>query len=203
MHSRISTLLLAAMACLTQQSAKAEGDGRCPIETAINQLPQIQYRVGSEVTVCRKEAAELSEKKGTPIRFVVKQGFESETAAIESLAEATELFVTQFATPQTCAVSGKITVGGASTQCSKSAAETARLINEAINAVKVSYQVGETKCDCPEESKKLAAALDQPVIYVVNGQKTTCPHRQRLNTARAKYRAAVEAVAKAESATVR
>ena len=59
MHSRISTLLLAAMACLTQQSAKAEGDGRCPIETAINQLPQIQYRVGSEVTVCRKEAAEL------------------------------------------------------------------------------------------------------------------------------------------------
>ncbi len=197
MQLRIRTLLLAGLMCAAPQFAKAEcGEGSCSIQSAFKTLPRLEYQVGATTTACAKSAAKLSQKEGLPIKFVIKQAFENEAAATLALAEKTEALVKQFATSTECKISGRISVGGKSLSCSEKASVRAKLIGEAIDAVKVSYKVGDKVSNCPIESKKLAAESKVSVVFVVDGKETACPIRHRLNAARAKYRAAVEAVAK-------
>jgi hypothetical protein len=69
--------------------------------------------------------------------------------------------------------------------------------------VAMKYVVGEKSCECPVEAKEIAAQSGEKTIYVVNGEKTECEMTARLNLARAKYKAAVEALAKSEPTTAK
>jgi len=70
-----------------------------------------------------------------------------------------------------------------------------------MDAVKVSFVVGDKTCHCPNEAKTLAKASGAKRLFVVGDEKTSCElTSRRLNLARAKYRAAVQALAKQVSA---
>ena len=181
--------------CKAKECASAcKGEG-CPINAAMKLLPKMTYQVGKESVCCPAAAAKLAEKNDTRVQFVVaKSVFDDESKAKFALVEETEKFVTAFAAPKTCKVSGKTTVAGKEVCCPASAAQTAKLVKAAMDKVNVTYSIGDKKCSCPNEAKAIAAKTKAKTFFVVAGEKTTCSLTSRLNLARAKYKAAVEAV---------
>lgn len=198
MRLRTMSLMLIGMICLTSLQAQADCEsGECPVEAALKQLPQMQYLVGKETTTCSKSAATLSNETGEPIKYVVaKKTFANKPDATRALAVETENLVKRFVTPTQCTASGQTLVGSAKFECSQKASATVKRIQDAIETVTVAYHVGEQVCDCPVKAKQLAAETQADIVFVVDGHKTTCPIDSRLTTARAQYRAAVEALAK-------
>ena len=181
-------------------AAKCESCQGCPIAKAMEQLPKISFAVGSEQTCCSKSAEAIAKKLNKPIRFVVaKKTFDTQNDAHLALVEETEAFVKAFAEPKVCQVSGTTTVAGKKVCCESSASETAKLVKTAMDKVAMTYLVGEKKCDCPVEAEKVAKAKGKAAVFLVGGEKTSCKVTARLNLARAKYRAAVEALVKSES----
>lgn len=183
--------------------ASNPADGKCqgcPVEAGMQGLPRLAFVVGGETTSCDKHAAELAEKSDSAIRFAVQQSFDSQEQAMLALVTSTETLLEQFATPSTCEKSGTTTIAGKKLHCSKTAAKIAVDVREAMDAVKVSYVVGDKTCHCPNEAQALAEASGAKRLFVVGGEKTPCEITSRLNLARAKYRAAVEALAKQASA---
>jgi len=180
-----------------ESSAKCQG---CPVEAGMNGLPRLAFVVGSETTGCDKHAADLAEKTDSKIQFAVQQSFAGKEQAMLALVSSTETLLEQFATPSKCAVSGTTTIAGKQLHCSETAAKIARDVREAVDAVKVSFVVGDKKCHCPNEAKALAEASGAKRLFVVGDVETSCELTSRLNLARAKYRAAVEALAKQAAA---
>lgn len=171
----------------------------CPITAAMGKLPQMAFLVGEEQCHCPKKAASLAEKSNTPIRFaVLDETFDSEADAKLALIEATEEFVANFGEPHVCSVSGSTTIAGETTQCSKTAAKMASLVKDAMKQVHLSYKVGDEVCHCPNKAASLASQSGEKKLFVVGEECTGCEMTARLNLARAKYRAAVEALLEAQ-----
>jgi len=178
----------------------ALGDTKCPIVLALEQLPKISFAVGNQKTCCPKEAGELAKKSGGKIEYLVAdKAFAKESDAKLALVEATEEYVSAFAKPKKCSVSGTITVAGKKLGCEIKAAQTAEIVQTAMAKVKFTYLVGDKKCGCPIEAKAVAKSTGKDTLYVVGDEKTGCSVTARLNLARAKYKAAVEALVQADA----
>ncbi len=190
-----------AMALLTSTMPLHAGEG-CPIETAMGKLPQMSYKVGGEELCCAKAAATLAKENEAAVTYLVaKKEFSEKQKATMALVEATEKFVEEFATPCKCEVSGTISVAGTKVCCDVMAAETAKLAKEAMKEVHMTFMVGEKACECPAEAESLAKSSGKSKLFVVGDEKTACNVTARLNLARAKYKAAIVALAKAEAAS--
>ena len=131
---------------------------------------------------------------------VAGKKFPKESEAKLALVAATEKYVTAFAEPNKCPKSGTITVGGQKACCPNTAAATSEVLKAAMAKVKMSYVVGDQECGCPNKAKQLAKDSGKAAEFVVAGQKTCCNVTARLNLARAKYVAAVQALAQADAA---
>ena len=193
-----------AAKCAEECGGKCDGDcsscgDGCPIAKAMEALPKMTYSVGTESTCCEHSAKALAEANGTHMHFVVgEKEFDSKDKAMLALADATEKFVDGFATPHTCSVSGKTSVCGTSMSCSKSAAAMADVAKKAMKTVAMSYKVGDTECQCPNQAAALAKDSGAKKEFVVGKATTCCAVDARIKLARAKYRAAVAALAQAE-----
>lgn len=175
----------------------------CPVTAAMAKLPKMTYRVGTENTCCAESAAKLAETNSAPIHYVVGENvFEDKTEAYTSLVEQTETMVSAFVTPTTCSESGCHTVAGKTCKCATQAGKNAELVKTAIKDIKMSYVVGEKTCNCPHEAGSLAKDSGEKMEYMVGEEKTCCNMTARLALAKAKYKAAVEALAAAEKQVV-
>lgn len=197
----MSRILASVMAVAFLASTSFAGDV-CPIEQAMGKLPKITYKVGEASTCCAQSAQKLAKENQAEIKFVVaKKEFDDESKATLALAEATEEFVKGFAAPSTCKVSGKVTVAGKEHCCEAMAGQSAKLVEAAMKKVEMTYLVGDKTCSCPVEADTLAKKSGTEKVYLVAGEKTCCSVTARLNLARAKYKAAVEALVKTDDAT--
>lgn len=211
MNLKFSLVAMLAVACCVsltsaQDAAKEKGaeqcTGGCPVAAAMENLPKMTFKVGEEATCCNVAAEALAKKSDAPIQFVVgKTTFDNKEAAFTSLVEETESFVKEFMTPCKCEVSGQTSIAGKSCGCPVEAGKRAELVSTAAAKVTMSYAVGEKTCNCPVEAANLAKTSGAKKEFVVAGEKTCCEMTARLNLARAKYKAAVEALAAAEKKT--
>ncbi len=169
----------------------------CPIEAAMAKLPKMTYTVGDKTICCSKTAAKLAEESGAKVRYAVgKKTFDDKQKAFVTLVKTTEEFVDGFAAPHKCSVTGSTTVAGTKCHCPVEAEKRAKVVRAAMAKVRMTYLVGEKSCNCPVEAKKLAKDSGSATLYVVNSEKTGCDYTARLNLARAKYKAAVQAAEK-------
>jgi hypothetical protein len=173
----------------------------CPVTAAMAKLPKMTYKVGDEGICCSESAAALAKKHDKPIHFVVgEKTFEDKTEAYTALVETTEKFVNEFVTPKKCEKSGTTSVAGKSCGCPMQAGKNAEIVKKAVGEVKMTFVVGKEKCQCPTQAKALAKDSDAKTTYVVAGKETCCNLEARLNFAKAKYAAAVKALASTEKA---
>ena len=198
---RTLSKLFAVVALITIAApALAQEAKQCPIETAMGKLPTMTFKVGDKDACCPDAAAEMAKESGEKITFVVAgKKFEDKGKAFTSLVESTESFVNKFAEPCKCEVSGKTTIAGKTCDCPVEAGKRAEIVKTAMASVKMSYKVGDKTCNCPVEAATLASKSDAKKEFVVNNECTECEMTARLNLAHAKYKAAVQALAKAET----
>ena len=193
----IGKAVSAEKACASECASECSG---CPIEAAMAKLPKMTYLVGKEETCCSAAAADLAKKHEKPIQFVVaKKAFDNEGKAMTALAAATEKFVTNFTKTSHCEVSGKYTVAGKELCCQVMAGQRAELAKKAMKKVEMTYLVGDEECHCPNEAATLAKKSGKDKLFVIAGEKTCCNVDARLKLAQAKYKAAVQALAKADA----
>ena len=180
-------------------ATKTDDEEGCPVSAAMTKLPSLVYKVGDKEVCCSKSAAALAKKAEQPVSFIVGDDtFENEEKAYVALVKSTEKFVENFATPHKCEASGTTTIAGKKCGCSVKAGETAKLVKAAMKKVSLSYKVGEESCHCPTQAAALAKKSGEEKMFVVSGKSTSCEMTARLNLARAKYKAAVEALVAAE-----
>lgn len=185
-----------AIAFVTSQVQADEG---CPIAKAMGKLPKMAYKVGDQEVCCPSAAAKLAKDQDAAVTYLVgKESFDNQGAATVALAKVTEKFVKDFATPCKCEASGNVTVAGKELCCDVAAGATAKLVGDAMKQVEMTYLVGDKECHCPTQAETLAKESGAKTLFVVAGEKTPCSATARLNLARAKYKAAVEAITKAE-----
>ena len=177
-------------------AATATDEKCCPVTTAMKNLPAMTYKVGDKAICCGTHAAEMAKKNEKPVHFVVgEKTFETKQEAYTALVESTESYVNNFVTPKKCEKSGKTSIAGESCGCSVMAGQRAELVKKAISDIKMTYVVDGKKCQCPNEAKSIASKSDAKTTYVVAGKETCCNLEARLNFAKAKYAAAVKAIA--------
>ena len=171
--------------------------GECAVSKAMAALPKMTYSVGTTSLCCEHSAKAMAESEKTHMHFVVaKKEFDSKDKAMVALADVTEKFVKEFASAHKCSVSGKTTVCGTSMECGESAAKMAKIAQEAMSKVAMTYKVGDETCNCPNEAASLAKKSGDKTEYLIAGKATCCSVDARIKLAHAKYRAAVMAVAK-------
>ena len=174
-----------------------EGDaseGVCPVTLAMAQLPQLSYTVGEQQVCCEKMAGDLATKEAAAVHYVVaEKTFETKQAAMTALVDQTESMVDAYIKPKTCEVSGATTVAGKACSCPVETAARTKAVEEAAKLVSMKYMVDGQEAACVNCAGARAKETGKPVEYVVAGQATTCEMTARLNLARAKYKAAVEA----------
>lgn len=181
-------------ACCASKSPCASGD--CPVETAMSKLPKMSYLVGNEATCCREAADTLAKTTDQSIQYVVgDEKFDSKAAAMTVLVSKTEAIVSEFTSVSKCEQSGATTIAGRTCQCPVEAGETVKKVNSAVSLVVMNYKVGKEKCCCPNAAKTLAKKAGVAPVYVVDGVETSCEATARLALARAKYKAAFQALA--------
>ena len=180
------------------EKSETKCDGACPIAAAMGDLPKMAYKVGDESVCCADAAASLAKTTGQPISYVVgEKSYTDKKAAMTSLVETTEAFVTDFITPCKCDVSGATKIAGKACNCPVDAGKKAELVSAAVSGISMSYAVGKESCNCPNKAAELAKTSGAEKLYVVGDEKTCCEMTARLNLARAKYKAAVAALASA------
>lgn len=176
-----------------------ESCSSCPVSIAMNKLPKMTYKVGDKMVCCSESAAAMAKENSKPMHYVVAdKTFENKTEAYTALVESTEKFVNEFVTPCKCEKSGKTSIAGKSCNCPVEAGQRTELVKKAIMDVKMSYVVGEETCNCPNKAKALAAENKTETKYVVAGEETCCSLEARMKLAKAKYAAAVKALASTE-----
>ncbi len=179
-------------------AACATEGGTCTVTAGMAKLPKLSYMVGTKSLCCEESAKATAAETSAKVKYVVgTEKFESSEKAFASLVTQTEKFVSTFATPSTCSVSGLTTVAGESMTCSVAASEVASKVKKAMDSVAISYKVGDKTCNCPVEAKTLAAAKKAKTLFVVEKEETECEQTARLNLARAKCKAALLAMAPA------
>ena len=188
----------------TGESCEKSCCSECPVTAAMAKLPKMTYRVGTENICCSESAAKMAEEKKTPLHYVVgEKAFEDKTEAYTALVEQTETMVNAYVTPSKCDKSGTHTVAGKSCKCEVQAGKNAELVSAAIKDIKMTYAVGEKSCNCPNEAGSLAKTSGEKMTYVVGEEKTCCNMTARLTLAKAKYKAAVTAMASADKAAMK
>ena len=172
----------------------------CPVTTAMKALPKISFVIAGEASTCAK-SAETAKAAGKEVKYVVA-GKELCCAkmAKDAHVEAVETFVGKFASAHTCDTSGKTYVGNKGYACSQHASTVAAAAKKAMEGVKVSHIVADKEYCCPDKAGKAAKEAGAKVTYAVADEKTTCAKTSRMNVAVAKYKAAVQAIAKLETA---
>ncbi|MEL7500440.1 MAG: hypothetical protein AAFN77_22795 [Planctomycetota bacterium] len=194
----VASLVSTNYAQETSAENKEACTGACPIAKAMDALPKMTYTVGEHSACCPDSAAVLAKKHKLPVTYVVgKKKFDKKDTAFVSLVEQTESYVNKFIEPCKCEVSGKTTIAGKTCDCPVEAGKTAELVKTAAKKVQMTYVVGEKTCNCPHEAASLAKTSGKAKVFVVGDQKTSCEHTARLTLAKAKYKAAVEALAAA------
>ncbi len=173
----------------------------CPVTAAMDALPKISYVIAGEASACAK-SAETAKAAGKEVKYVVA-GKElcCETMANEAHVEAVETFVASFASTKSCEASGKTYVGTKGYDCGTHASTVAALAKKAMDGVKVTHIVAGKEYCCPEEAGKAAKEAGAKVTYAVAEEKTQCAATNRMSVAVAKYKAAIQAIAKAEAET--
>jgi hypothetical protein len=180
----------------------AECPSDCPVAVAMEKLPKMSFAVGEAKVCCGEKAQQLAEEQQAAIHYVVAdKPYECKSAAMTALVEATEQMVAAFTEPKKCEASGLVSIGGKSTACAVDAENTANLVRTAADKVEMQYFVDGQQAACPVCAATSAKEKSLPIEYVVGDQKTTCQLTARLNLARAKYLAGVQAVA-SQAATV-
>ncbi len=180
------------------------GAATCSVTAGLEKLPKLAYMVGEESICCSEMAKAKAKETGAKLVYLVgTKKFEDETTAFTGLVEETEKFVDQFSKPQECKVSGAISIGGQECSCSVMAGEIAQNIKKAMDTVAVSYKVGEKACSCPVEAKATAKSTGLKMLFVVKEEATECEQTARLNLAKAKYQAALVAMAKPSDAAAK
>lgn len=71
----------------------------------------------------------------------------------------------------------------------------------AMESVKPVYLVGDKEYCCPDKAATTAKADGGKVTFAVAGEKTFCEKTNGMNVAVAKYKAAIQAIAKLETPT--
>lgn len=171
--------------------------GACSVTAGLEKLPKLAYMVGEESICCSEMAKAKAKETGAKLVYLVgTKKFETEAAAFTGLVDETEKFVEQFAKPQECKVSGAITIAGQECSCSVMAGEIAQKVKKAMDTVAVSYKVGDKVCSCPIEAKANATSSGLKMLFVIDKDATECEQTARLNLAKAKYQAALVAMAK-------
>jgi len=151
--------------------------------------------VGNEALCCEESAKAAAVAAKTKLVYLVGiEKFDSSDKAFVSLIDQTEKFVTAFATPSTCKISGATTVAGETMTCTVRAGEVVSKVKKAMDSIAISYKVGEKSCSCPVEAKALAANKNVKTFFVVDQEETECELTARLNLARAKYKVALKAM---------
>ena len=196
--SGTGTLTLIGSNDASKASATCPTDGTsCSVTAGLEKLPKLAYMVGEESICCSELAKAKAKETGAKLVYLVgTQKFDNETAAFAGLVDQTEKFVEQFATPHECKVSGSISIAGQECDCSVMAGEIAQKVKQAMDTVAVSYKVGDKVCSCPVEAKANATSSGLKLLFVVNKEETECEQTSRLNLAKAKYQAALIAMAK-------
>lgn len=188
-----------AVASTAVASTEKEECSGCPVAAAMKNLPVMTYKVGDKATCCSDSATKMAKETEAAIHYVVgAKTFEKKQEAYTALVESTEKFVNEFVTPSKCEKSGKTSIAGTSCGCPMEAGKRTELVKKAISEVKMTYVVGEKECNCPTQAKTLAADSDAKTTYKVAGKETCCNMEARLNLAKAKYAAAVKALASAD-----
>jgi hypothetical protein len=145
----------------------------------MEKLPKMTFAVASEKVCCAEMADKLAAEHNAPVRYVVAdKEYQCKQSAMAALVEQTESFV-----------------AGTSTSCQVQAEQRATAVKSAVDRVTMCYSVGGEQTTCSNDAEAKAKEKNVPVEYVVGDQKTTCSMTARLNLARAKYQAAVSAVA--------
>jgi hypothetical protein len=176
-------------------TAVAQTEKACPVAAAMEKLPKMVFVVGGEEVCCPTSAGRMAKKSGEKIHFVVaKKTFDDKAKAQTALVKETEAFISAFAEPKKCSVSGKVTVAGKEHCCENGAAVTSKLVKAAMDKVHMTYKVGEKASSCPNEAEKLAKDSGEVKIFVVGDVESCCDVTARLHLARAKYMAAVKAL---------
>jgi hypothetical protein len=176
-------------------SGACASEATCPVTEGMAKLPKIAYMVGEETLCCEEMAKEKAASTKAKLVYVVgTEKYESSDKAFVGLVEQTEKFVSDFATPVTCKVSGKTAIAGESLTCSVKAGEVASTLKKAMGKVAISYKVGDKTCSCPVEAKTLASQKNAKTLFVVDDEETECEHTARLNLAKAKYKAGLLAM---------
>ena len=169
----------------------------CPVMTAaMEKLPKMTYKVGDESTCCSASAEAMAKEHSKPVHFVVgDKTFEDKAEAYTAYVTTTEEFVNSFVTPHKCETSGKTTLAGHSCDCPVTSAKYAEQIKTAVDAVAMTYKVGEESCGCADKAATMAAETEgAKVEYIVGDECTSCQMTARINLAHAKYKAAVAAI---------
>ena len=166
----------------------------CPVTAGMDKLPKLSYMVGTKSLCCEESAKAAAAQTAAKVEYVVgTEKFDCPDKAFASLV-TTEKFVSAFATPSTCSVSGTTTIAGECLTCSVAAGAVATKVKKAMDSVAISYKVGDKSCSCPVEAKALATAKSAKTLFVVGTDETECEQTARLNLARAKYKAALLAM---------
>lgn len=203
----LMALALATTASTVQaDDSKGKCDGVCAtgntccVTEGLAKLPKMTYMVGEESMCCEESAKAVAASTKAKLMYVVgDEKFDSSEKAFVGLVDQTEKFVAAFATPSTCKVSGTTTIAGESMTCSVKAGEVASKVKKAMDSVAISYKVGDKTCHCPVEAKTIAAEKKLKTLFVVDNEETACEYSARLNLARAKYKAALVAMAPAKT----
>jgi len=181
-------------ACCSEESACSAGS--CPVSAAMASLPKMTYLIGEKSTCCSESAAAMAKAADAPIQYVVgEENFATQSDAMKTLVSKTEAMVAKFTTPSTCKASGTTTLAGHASTCPVDAGQTAKKVNSAVALVSMKYKVGEEICSCPISAKAMAKKAGTTPVFVVDGVETHCEMSARLALARAKYKAAFQAVA--------
>ncbi len=203
----VCTLGLIASPLFAEEAATkvCAESGTCPVsgevDAALAKLPQMTFLVGDQETTCSRSAGTMAEAAGKPVQYKVgDQAFDTKEEAFTTLVTRTEEMVSKFTTPSTCKVSGKTTIAGKSCNCPIEAGTMAKKVQAATQLVSMKYQVGDETCSCPNSAAAMAKKAGVKTTFVVDGTETQCEMTARLALARAKYKAAVKALASAAPA---
>jgi len=182
--------------CEEGKCADGTCPSQCPVTTAMAKLPKMTYTVGTEQVCCPDQAKALAEQHKAPVVYVVaEKTYECPTAAMTALVEETESFVTAFTAPKKCEASGNTVIAGKAIACPVDAEKHMTLVSTAIANVKMEYEVAGEKAACASCAATQAKEKSAAIEYVVGEEKTTCQMTARMSLARAKYKAAVQALA--------
>jgi hypothetical protein len=197
----------AANAKTCSKTCSKDGKSACDV-------PCMQYKVGDEMTCCPKTADKLANDNGGKMLFVVgEKEYQNKAEAMEAYAGLLEEHLekvthVRYAVGDKCVKcpkeAGKLAqgnggkvkyvVGSATFDCKEKAEQAAQQAANASEKVKMTTYV-DGKSYCCEKSAEMAAKRSgKKCEYQVGDAKTPCQTTARVELAKARIQAAVEAI---------